>query len=157
MEFILADESETRKFGAELGKLLLPGDVVALYGNLGAGKTTLVRGLVQYFCGAATEVPSPTYTLVQSYEADSFVIWHFDLYRIESPSELDELGWDNTEDAVLFVEWPERAGDRLPIERLNVTLSNFVKPGRMATITSQDKLWKERIMNQNFTNGMSLL
>ncbi len=150
--FFLANESRTREFGSELGKQLLPGDVVALYGNLGAGKTTLVRGLVQYFSGADTEVPSPTYTLVQTYETNSFTICHFDLYRIESPNELDELGWEESEDAVFLVEWPERAKDRLPEQRLDVVLSNSVQGGREATLTTHGELWNDRLDNLKFKN-----
>ena len=157
MEFFLSDESRTRELGAELGKLLLPGDVVALYGQLGAGKTTLVRGLVQHLCGTETEVPSPTYTLVQSYETTKFVIWHFDLYRIESPRELDELGWEDTADAVVLVEWPERAGDKLPLSCLDVNLSNLPKEGRKVAFAFRDHLWEERLSSMKFPVNSRLL
>lgn len=157
MKFFLSDESRTREFGAELGKILLPGDVVALYGQLGAGKTTLVRGLVQHLCGKATEVPSPTYTLVQSYETTKFVIWHFDLYRIESLTELDELGWEDTADAVVLVEWPERSGDRLPKSCLDVKLSNLPQQGRKVAFAFRDHLWEERLASMKFPLNSRLL
>jgi len=105
----LADEAATIAAGEALAKLLLPGDVIALTGDLGAGKTTLVRGLLQAL-GHDGEVPSPSFALVQPYEDVDPRVWHVDLYRIEDQSELDELGLDSAADAVLLVEWPERAG-----------------------------------------------
>lgn len=150
--FFLANESRTREFGLELGKQLLPGDFIALYGSLGAGKTTLVRGLVQYLCGTETDVPSPTYTLVQTYETSRFTICHFDLYRVDSPSELDELGWEDSEETVALVEWPTRAGDRLPEQRLDAVLQSTVQGGREATLSSKSKSWNDRINNLKFTN-----
>lgn len=146
----LSDEFYTRKMGAVLATILQPGDVVALYGNLGAGKTTLVRGLVQQLCGESMEVPSPTYTLVQTYSAKNLVLWHFDLYRIESPSELDELGWEDTEEAVMLIEWPERAGVRLPETRLEVILANSSNGGRRVVFVSDDKVWEKRFEAINF-------
>ena len=105
----LADEAATMEAGASLGAQLRAGDVVLLSGDLGAGKTTLVRGLL-HALGHRGEVPSPTFAIVQPYEELEPPVWHADLYRIESPRELDELGLDSVSDAVLVVEWPERAG-----------------------------------------------
>ena len=95
--FILADDAATRALGAALAGLLMAGDVIALHGDLGAGKTTLTRGLIQALCGADEDVPSPTYTLVQAYDGPGFPIWHFDLYRLDRPDEVRELGWDETQ------------------------------------------------------------
>lgn len=107
---ILPDEQATQRLGAALGQLLLPGDVVTLSGPLGAGKTTLVRALLRAM-GEEGEVPSPSFALVQPYDELSPPVWHADLYRVEHPGELDELGLDEIrDDGVLLVEWPERAG-----------------------------------------------
>ena len=104
------DEKATLAFGRKLAPLLRPGDVVTLSGDLSAGKTTLVRGLLGAL-GHRGEVPSPSFAIVQPYEALTPPIWHVDLYRIENASDLDELGLDDIrEDGVLIVEWPEHAG-----------------------------------------------
>ena len=105
----LNDEAATLAAGASLAKILRPGDVIALTGDLGAGKTTLVRGLLQAL-GHDGEVPSPSFALVQPYEDIAPPVWHADLYRVEDVAELAELGLDSLGDGVLVVEWPERAG-----------------------------------------------
>ena len=94
--------------GAALGRLLRPGDAVALSGPLGAGKTALARGLIAAL-GHAGDVPSPSFAIVQPYEDLRPPVWHVDLYRIEDAGELDELGLDSAADGLLLVEWPERA------------------------------------------------
>jgi tRNA threonylcarbamoyladenosine biosynthesis protein TsaE len=104
---ILADEGSTMRVGASLARQLRAGDVVLLSGGLGAGKTTLVRGLLAAL-GHGGEVPSPSFAIVQPYEDLDPPIWHADLYRIDDPGELDELGIDDF-DGALVVEWPERA------------------------------------------------
>ena len=106
---ILEDEHATVRIGEALAKLVKPGDIVTLSGPLGAGKTALARGLIEAL-GHEGEVPSPSFALVQPYEALRPPIWHVDLYRIESPAEIEELGLGAATDAVLLVEWPERAG-----------------------------------------------
>ena len=118
---ILADEAATRAAGARLAALLRPGDVVTLAGDLGAGKTTLVRGLLAAL-GHASEVPSPSFAIVQPYEDVDPPVWHADLYRVDDVSELDELGLDSLGDSVLLVEWPERAGPGAWPEALRLTL-----------------------------------
>ena len=107
---ILEDEHATVRIGEALAKIVKPGDIVTLSGPLGAGKTALARGLIEAL-GHEGEVPSPSFALVQPYEALRPPIWHVDLYRIESPAEIEELGLDAAADAVLLVEWPERACD----------------------------------------------
>lgn len=100
--------------GAKLGKILRLGDVVLLYGDLGAGKTTFSRGLIQSLLLDPEEVVSPTFTLVQTYPAADFMVYHYDLYRLEvgDASTLTELGWDESlSDGVTLVEWPERLAD----------------------------------------------
>jgi len=116
----LPDEVATRWLGARLLPLLAAGDAVALAGDLGAGKTTLARGLIQAAVGNDQPVPSPTFTLVQEYEcADRPAIRHFDLYRLTDPEELVELGWQEAlAGGIALVEWPERAEAVLPAETL---------------------------------------
>ena len=120
---ILKDEKATLALGRKLAPLLQAGDVVTLAGALSAGKTTLVRGLLGAL-GHKGEVPSPSFAIVQPYEALNPPVWHVDLYRIENPSELDELGLDDIRgDGVLIVEWPERAGTQAWPEALALSLA----------------------------------
>ena len=106
---ILSDAAATAAFGARLARLARPGDVIALSGPLGVGKTALARGFIAEL-GHDGEVPSPSFAIVQPYEELDPPVWHVDLYRIDDSSEIDELGLDCTADSVLVVEWPERAG-----------------------------------------------
>jgi len=107
---ILRDEEATATLGARLAGGARSGDVIALSGPLGVGKTALARGFIAAL-GHEGEVPSPSFSIVQPYEALDPPVWHVDLYRIEDASEIGELGLDSAADAVLLVEWPERAGD----------------------------------------------
>lgn len=143
-QFNLPSERETQALGAALAALLRPGDVVALHGDLGAGKTTLARGLVQALLGRPEEVPSPTYTLLQVYEAPAFPLWHFDLYRLDQPEDVEELGWDETVEGVALIEWPERAGALLPKSRLDVYLE-ISGEGRRARLEARGEGWQERL------------
>jgi tRNA threonylcarbamoyladenosine biosynthesis protein TsaE len=147
-QIILPDEAKTLLLGAKLAHLARPGDVIALYGNLGAGKTTLVRGMIHALLGEDTEVPSPTYTIVQTYDLAETSLWHFDLYRIEAPEELIELGFDEALDDVAVIEWPENAGHLLPQRRLSVTLAPS-GTGRIAHLVSTSADWTERL-NEHF-------
>lgn len=106
---ILANEEEAAAAGSALAKAALPGDVIALSGPLGVGKTAFARGFIGAL-GHEGDVPSPSFAIVQPYEDLDPPVWHVDLYRIEDVSEIDELGLDAAGDAVLLVEWPERAG-----------------------------------------------
>ncbi|PTM96019.1 tRNA (adenosine(37)-N6)-threonylcarbamoyltransferase complex ATPase subunit type 1 TsaE [Mycoplana dimorpha] len=117
----LADEAETIRFGEDIARAIRAGDLIALSGDLGAGKSTFARALIRAVADDEfLEVPSPTFTLVQSY-ALRIPIAHFDLYRIADSAELDELGLDEAlEGGVCLVEWPERADDALPAERLTL-------------------------------------
>lgn len=119
----IEDEAALGRVAARLAAVLQPGDIVALSGDLGAGKTTFARGVIGAL-GWRGEVPSPTYTLVQSYEPPDVrvPVWHVDLYRLAGPEEADALGLFET-DAVLLIEWPERLGARLPGEALKLHLA----------------------------------
>lgn len=128
----LPDLAATRAFGARLAALLLPGDVVALEGDLGAGKTELARAVIRARAGAAIPVPSPTFTLLQVYELPGLTLTHADLYRLGGggPAELAELGLEETwETGALLVEWPERALDLLPADRLSLRLWHAPEAG----------------------------
>ena len=139
---ILADEAATRAAGARLAALLRPGDVVTLAGDLGAGKTTLVRGLLAAL-GHASEVPSPSFAIVQPYEDVDPPVWHADLYRVDDVSELDELGLDSLGDSVLLVEWPERAGPGAWPEALRLTLE-ITGPERRRLTAEVPAAWEGR-------------
>lgn len=119
----LPDLKAAEDFGARLARGLGAGEAVALSGDLGAGKTTLARFILKAL-GVTEETPSPTFTLVQTYETPALTVRHFDLYRIETPSEIEELGVEDAlEEGAALIEWPERAGDRLPKDMLHVALS----------------------------------
>ena len=124
-DLILPDAAATEALGAALASLLRRGGCVLLSGDLGAGKTTLVRALLRTL-GHAGPVRSPTYAIVEPYRIGDLEVYHLDLYRIADAAELDFLGlrdWLRPENLVL-VEWPERAGDRLPPADLIITLSH---------------------------------
>lgn len=124
-ELVIAfqNEVETAAFGAKLATALRAGDVVRLEGPLGAGKSTLARGLIRAASGAR-DVPSPTFTLVETYETGDAAIWHFDLFRLEDRSEVWELGLEEALDSgVALIEWPERIDGMLPDDALRLVLS----------------------------------
>lgn len=142
----LPDLEATRRFAGRLADLLRPGDVVALTGPLGAGKTELARALIRARAGAAIEVPSPSFTLVQDYPLPGLAIRHVDLYRVEGPDELLELGIDDPGFAgALLIEWPERAAGGLPADRLDVRLEQGPTPdARIAEIVA-GLAWADRL------------
>src|SRR5207302_2879199 len=121
----LPDEHATRRLAIDIANSLMPGDLVTLSGDLGAGKTAFARALIRYLAGdETTEVPSPTFTLVQQYDLPQFPLVHADLFRLSGPAELAELGFDDLpEGAVVLVEWPDRAAGFLPPDRLDVSLT----------------------------------
>jgi len=140
---LLATPDDTLALGARLAAVLKVGDVIALTGALGAGKTTVSRGLIQAISGDI-EVPSPTYTLLQTYPADGFDVYHFDFYRLEKPEDSLELGLDDALDyGASLMEWPERLGRYLPEDNLSVNIT-FRGEGRLATLTAGPS-WKVRL------------
>ena len=133
----LADVPETEKLGATLASVLRPGDVVALSGPLGAGKTTFARGVLGAL-GLTGEAPSPSFSLVIAYDPPDvrLPLWHVDLYRIEEQEEMEELGLDDARaDAALLIEWPERMGERLWDDALRLSLEPEPTGGRRLTWT----------------------
>lgn len=138
MDFDLFDLAATLDLAARMAILLEAGDVLLLEGPLGAGKTEFARGLIRHLCGADEAVPSPSFTLVQTYQPPSGpLIWHFDLYRLSGPDEVMELGWDEARTGIALVEWPQRLGGMTPARSLHLSLLPI--PGaadrRLATLT----------------------
>ncbi len=134
----LADEAATIVLGNDLARAAVKGDLIALSGDLGAGKTTLARSLIRSLAGdPELDVPSPTFTLVQAYDTP-LPVSHFDLYRLADPSELDQLGLDEAlEDGIALVEWPERAGSLLSDDAIRIEIVHK-DTGRTATISAND-------------------
>src|ERR1041384_3989815 len=130
----LASETATAQLMADLALLIGPGDVITLSGDLGAGKTAAARALIRYCAGDQDiEVPSPTFTLAQSYDLPSFPLVHADLYRITDPGEMEEIGLSPLpEGTVALIEWPERAEGDLPADRIEITLTHRPALGSLA-------------------------
>ncbi len=125
----LADEAATAALAARLAAMARPRDVLALWGDLGMGKTRFARAFIVARAGAPVEVPSPTFTLVQTYDLPGGPVWHFDLYRLGNPEDIWELGWEEAlAEAIVLVEWPARLGEFLPADRLDVTLDAGPRP-----------------------------
>ncbi|MBL4853653.1 MAG: tRNA (adenosine(37)-N6)-threonylcarbamoyltransferase complex ATPase subunit type 1 TsaE [Robiginitomaculum sp.] len=138
-----ADAEEMAAQGAWLAGHLRPGDIVLLKGNLGAGKTSFARGLIQALLEDA-EVPSPTFTLVQTYSAKDFEIWHFDLYRLQNESEIWELGIEEAlENGVCLIEWPQSIAGLLSGAELEIVL-RFSGKGRVVKFNGDEK-WEARL------------
>ncbi|MEP4377822.1 MAG: tRNA (adenosine(37)-N6)-threonylcarbamoyltransferase complex ATPase subunit type 1 TsaE [Alphaproteobacteria bacterium] len=143
--FDLPDAASTVALGAALAPHLRRGDLLALAGDLGAGKTTLARGLIGGL-GYGGPVPSPTFTLVQHYETDPVPVWHFDLYRIGHPDEVVELGFDDARaEGIVLLEWAERLGADLPATRLDVQLDYAASGQTRVARLSGPRAWAERL------------
>ena len=136
------DEQATARAGAELAARARAGDVITLSGPLGVGKTALARGLLAAL-GHDGDVPSPSFAIVQPYEALDPPVWHVDLYRIEDSSEIAELGLDSAADALLVVEWPERAGEDAWPDALRLTL-DFAGDAARRLTAKVPKSWEGR-------------
>lgn len=135
LDLDLIDAAATTRAGGLLGRVLRPGDTILLDGPLGAGKTALARAAIQARLGRAEEVPSPSFTLVQTYDATDTAIWHADLYRLSGPGEVAELGLEDAfASAICLVEWPDRLGTPPP-RHLRVTLAD-AGDGRRATLVA---------------------
>jgi tRNA threonylcarbamoyladenosine biosynthesis protein TsaE len=139
---ILRSEAETAASGAALARAAKAGDAITLSGPLGVGKTALARGFIAGL-GHDGEVPSPSFAIVQPYEDVDPPVWHVDLYRIEHASEIEELGLDAAADAVLLVEWPERAGERAWRDALRLSLE-FAQDGARILTAEVPPSWEGR-------------
>ncbi len=131
----LATPEDTDALGRALIPCLRPGDVLLLTGPLGAGKSHLARAIIRGFLGRDEDVPSPTFTLVQTYEAKICDLWHADLYRLSHPDEVIELGLDEAfSTAICLVEWPERLGGLTPPDPIRIAL-DYSGEGRLARLS----------------------
>ena len=123
-EKVTSSEEETIRFAAHFACQIARGDAVFLWGDLGAGKSVFCRSIIRALSNdLVLEVPSPTFTLAQTYDVQEGTLWHFDLYRLSDPSEVYEIGWEEAlAGGILLVEWPERLGALLPAKRIDVRL-----------------------------------
>ena len=142
----LADEAATAALAARLAALARPGDVIALTGELGAGKTSFARAFIRAR-GGAGEVPSPTFTLVQIYDVDAATIWHFDGYRLRTHEEAWELGIEDAfVEGISLIEWPDRLGLLLPRHRLEITLLYGEQFGARRAALDSGQDWQRRLI-----------
>jgi|SRR5271165_4663944 len=141
----LLDEAATATLAARIAAVARPADVIALKGELGAGKTVFARAFIRAL-GGPDEVPSPTFTLVQIYDVDTTVIWHFDLYRLHAPEDAWELGIEDAFTAgISLIEWPERLGPLLPDRRLEITFAFGGGPGERRISLDPSIWWQARL------------
>lgn len=137
--------NQTKALAESFSTLLRQGDIVALYGTLGVGKTAFTRFLVQKLCGMQ-DVPSPTFTLLQTYDASDFEIFHFDLYRLKKPKEALELGIEDAfYDGASLIEWPEKMGRLLPSKKMLKIQIDCSGDKRTFTFSSDNPVWQERL------------
>jgi len=124
---LILDEAELTEWGRELGRASAPPLLITLTGDLGAGKTTLAQAICSGY-GVTEPVTSPTYALVHRYLSPRSAVYHVDLYRLDDPTQLTNIGWDDilAEHALVIVEWPERAGERLPEDHLPIDIDYAV-------------------------------
>lgn len=150
LDITLAGESETESLAHGIAARIQAGDVICLFGDLGAGKSHFARAFIRALTHADQEVPSPTFTLVQVYDAEKapgpLEIWHADLYRLGGPEEIAELGLaDAFTDAVVLIEWPERALSEIPGKRLEIHLSFCDKATERRARLLGGPSWAERL------------
>jgi tRNA threonylcarbamoyladenosine biosynthesis protein TsaE len=144
MPIALEDEAATLALAATIAGLARPGDAILIEGGLGAGKTVFARGFLRAL-GIEEEVPSPTFTLVQAYEGTIGPIWHFDLYRLNRPEEVLELGFEEARaEAMLLLEWPDRLGPLRPSDALTVQLRIDCPTSRIAELSGGGD-WPQRL------------
>ena len=145
----LPDLAATADLARRFARLVKPGDIIALKGDLGAGKTAFARVLIQALAGAAVEVPSPTFTLVQTYETAAGTVWHFDLYRLQSADEAIELGIDQAfAEGISLIEWPERL-EALPAEALTLELLFAEGEGARKLLLRMGGDWRTRLVGES--------
>ena len=142
-EFRLDREVDTARLGVAIAGALQRCEAICLTGPLGAGKSTLARALIRALAGPETDAPSPTFTLVQTYDTGDFPIAHFDLYRLERPEEILELGLDDAlDDGAAVIEWAEKLEHHLPADRLDIELT--VDGERRRARLTPHGAWEER-------------
>lgn len=138
--------SDIKQVAEGLANIVQPGDVVLFQGDLGAGKSTFIRKMIQTLIGPEVDVPSPTFTLVQTYEGVRATYWHFDLYRLHDPDEVYELGIEEAfHDGISFIEWPDRLGYLTPKEYLLIDITHGESPDERYVTFKPTPAWAERI------------
>lgn len=143
--FSLPDLDNTQRLAAGAAESAVAGDCFLLEGPVGAGKTAFARAFVQACLGRAEDVPSPTFTLVQTYDAPRFEVWHCDLYRLTSADELIELGLEEAfSDAVTLIEWPDRMGDLAPADAQRLTFKVTSDEARELAVEGDERWAKMR-------------
>lgn len=148
--FITENEQQTAKIAAKVANIAQKGDAFALYGTLGMGKSVFARAFIQELT-QAQEVPSPTFTLVQSYPLNDMEIYHFDLYRLKSPEEIFELGFEEAVyGGISIIEWPEKAGPYLPKDIFKINITNEEDKRIFEIITDSPKKQKRLEMLNEF-------
>lgn len=136
--------ADTERVASLIAAVAAPGDILALSGDLGAGKTTFARGFVHAVTGTSEDVPSPTFTLVQTYDTPKGEVWHCDLYRLAKPDDAVELGLEDAfASAICLIEWPERLGRLLPPRRLAMSFT-FAEGQRTISMHGDDR-WQARL------------
>lgn len=144
--FFSKNDNDTWRLGKELSKLMCPGDTVLLYGDIGAGKSLLCRSLILELLEYPEDIPSPTFTLVQTYHAPVGEIWHCDLYRLGHEYDLIELGLIETfQSAITLVEWAERLASLTPDDALAISFQIFSEVEREIQLSWSDEKWTERL------------
>ncbi|MDY0882361.1 tRNA (adenosine(37)-N6)-threonylcarbamoyltransferase complex ATPase subunit type 1 TsaE [Dongia soli] len=148
----LPDEAATAALAQDLASFLRPGDVLALWGDLGAGKTSFARALITRLSAEAEDVPSPTFTLVQTYPGqvgetnEPVELWHFDLYRLTAPEQAYDLAIEEAfQDGISLIEWPVRLGYLLPAKRLDLNLTLTEKAGQRRAEIAGNEVWHRRL------------
>ncbi|WP_208347178.1 tRNA (adenosine(37)-N6)-threonylcarbamoyltransferase complex ATPase subunit type 1 TsaE [Pseudaestuariivita rosea] len=144
----LPNEDATRKLAHIISSSIAVGDTILLQGDIGAGKTFFARALIKALIGPDEDVPSPTFTLVQIYQTETFEIWHCDLYRLTSPDEALELGLEEVfAEAVCLIEWPDRLGDAVPKECLTLRFQALDNGQHEVNVTASTPRW-QRLLEQ---------
>jgi tRNA threonylcarbamoyladenosine biosynthesis protein TsaE len=150
MLLTLPDLAATERFAARVAAAMRPGDTILLAGALGAGKTAFARALLRAATGdPALDVPSPSFTLVQSYDTPRGTVHHFDLWRLDGPAALTELGWDDARDDIVLVEWPDRLGADAPPDALRLDFELTQGDARIARVEG----WSGRLANPSVVVG----
>ena len=145
----LADLSATQRFAHTLAPLIQQGDVITLKGAIGVGKTAFARALIQAL-GGTEEVPSPTFTLVQTYHLDQLTVWHFDLYRLRYPMDIYELGIEEAMiEGLSLIEWPERMKPYSIYQGIEISFLFHVDGTRKVTVTPHGN-WRDRLQQLNW-------
>ena len=146
LSLLLSSPDETARRARQLARRLLPGDVILLSGDVGAGKTHFARALIAELLDYPEDIPSPTFTLVQTYEGQSGAIWHADLYRLTSTHEIEELGLvEAFHDAICLVEWPDRLGPLAPAGALHISLFPDEEDSRALTAEWSGSGWAAKL------------